>query len=304
MPVVAASPAHTETGGVPVDETADHGALITGPGQLQFGPMLLGDGTPAGWLDLIGWRNLPDAAVGDSQRPQAHGSYPGSVFGESLVVTYDYLLRGTPANKQAALATIERWTPLDRVERWLAVDDGDGVWFRRARVIARTVPQGKHFTHAPLECSIQFLCADPRRYSLAEKTGDATLAAGSGGLQYALVYPLEYGVPSAGALSVTNGGSTDAPMVATFIGPLTDPVIVSEGWRLGFSLTLADGETLVVDTAAGTVLLDGTADRAYTITTHSDPVDACVLPPGSSSLTLTATTGTGRVQIAYRDARM
>lgn len=290
---------------IPVDELDTEGGQITGAGQLQFGPMLLtGDGSAAGWRSLVGWRDLPGASVADSQRPQAHGSYPGSVFGESAVVTYTFLLRGSPADKLTDLATLEDWTALDGVERWLAVDDGDGVWMRLARVIARAIPQDKHFRHAPLECSIQFLCADPRRYSMAEHSGAATLASGSGGLVYPLVYPLVYGTVSTGALVVTNNGSTPTPLVAEFVGPLTNPGIAHGDWTLATNITLAGGDTLTVDTGSGTVLLNGTADRSTAITAASDPVDACVLPRGSSTLTLTASAGSGVVNITYRDARM
>lgn len=289
---------------IPVDEADAGGGQVTVPGQLQFGPMLLGSGTAARWRTLVGWRDLPEAQTGDSPRPQAHGDYPGSVFGGALLVTFTFLLRGTPAEKQTDLATLERWTQLSAVEQWLAVDDGDGVWMRRARVIARSIPQDKHFTHAPLECSVQFLCADPRRYAYDETTGQAVLASGSGGLVYPLVYPLTYGTQSTGALVVNNTGSTDAPLVAVFSGPLTDPQIVCGDWTLAFDIDLAAGESLVVDTGAGTALLNGTADRIATITALSDPLDVCVFPPGSSTLTLTAVSGSGSVQITYRDTRM
>lgn len=289
---------------IPTDEDGAGGGLVTTPGQLQFGPMLLGAGTSAGWRSLAGWRDLADVQVGDSPRPQAHGDYPGSVFAGPLVVTFTFQLRGTPGDKLADLATVERWTQPGRDEQWLAVADGDGTWMRRARVIGRSIPQDVHFRHAPLECSIQFLCADPRRYSLDTETGQAVITSGSGGLDYPLTYPLVYGTLSTGALTVTNTGTTPAPLVAEFVGPLTNPRVVCEPWTLGFDIDLATGETLVVDTAAGTALLDGTADRLANITTLSDPVDACLLPPGSTTLTLTATTGSGLVQITYRHARM
>lgn len=291
---------------IPVDELAAGGGLITTPGQVQFGPMLLGSGTSAGWRSLVGWRDLPEAQLSDSSRPQAHGDYPGSVFGGAIVVTFTFLLRGLPAEKLADQLTLERWTQLkpSGEEVWLAVNDGDGVWMRRARVIARSIPQDVHYSHAPLECSVQFLCADPRRYSYDETTGSAVLASGSGGLVYALDYPLVYGTQSTGALTVSNDGTSDAPIVATFVGPLTNPRVTAPGWALAFDITLAGGETLVVDTASGSALLNGTADRLSAISASSDPVDACVLPPGASALTLTASAGSGQVQITFRDTRM
>lgn len=295
-----------DTGGIPVDVGGLEGALVTGPGQLQYGDMLLGGGTPAGWRELVGWRDTPAADVSDTPRPQAHGSYVGQVFGQSLVVTFTYLLRGTPDAKAAALAAIERYAPMDGVERALVVDDSDGPWLRMARVIARQVPQGKAFRHGPVECSLQFLCADPRRYSLDEHAGTVTLPESSGGLEYPLVYPLVYGESSQGSLSVTNSGSVDTPLVVTFNGPFLDPVLTSDsGWSMGFDINLADGESLVVDTAEGTALLNGEADRLYTIKTDSDPLERCTLPPGqTATLAVVATTGAGTLLVSFRDARM
>jgi hypothetical protein len=287
------------TGGIPVDVGGAAGGLVTEAGHLQYGEMRI-----PGWRELVNWRSLPDAVLGDSPRPQDHGDYPGSVFGTSLVVTYTFLLRGTPEAKVLALAALEQYAPMDGVERALVVDDGDGPWFRMARVMARNVPQEKHFRHGPLECSFQFLCADPRRYALADQSLTVALPTSSGGLVYPLDYPLDYGTSTSGSNVATNGGSVPTPPVVTFHGPLTDPKLASPTWTLGFDITLADGETLTVDTGAGTVVLNGTADRLYTIATDSDPLELCTLPPGDTPLALVTTAGTGWVGVTFQDARM
>jgi hypothetical protein len=294
----------TATGGVPVDSGGAAGSLVDGPGTLQYGEMLMGAGSSARWRELVNWRSLPDSAANDTPRPQAHGSYPGDVFGESLVVTFTYLVRGTPEAKAAALATIEQYAPMDGVDRFLVVDDGDGPWYRMARVIARNVPQDKHFRHAPLECSVQFLCADPRRYSLTDRTVSVTLPVTSGGLVYPLDYPLDYGTYASGSTVATNAGSIETPFTAVFRGPLTNPELTGRGWTMGWDITLADGELLTVDTGAGTALLNGAADRLYAIATDASPLEACTIPTGTSPLTLVAEAGTGTVTVTYRDARM
>lgn len=286
-----------DTGGIPVSVGGADGGQVERPGQLQYGSMLLGGGSSARWRELVGWRSLPSAQASDSPRPQAHGAYPGDVFGDSLVVTFIYQVRGSREAKIAALNAIEKYAPMDGTERCLAVDDGDGTWCRMARVIDRQVPQGRHFQHEPVECSIQFLCADPRRYRLAEQTGSVMLPESSGGLEYALDYPLEYGESSSGQLSATNRGSLATPLVAEFIGPLTQPILIASDWRMGFNITLADGETLTVDTSAGTALLNGTADRLYLIRNDSSPLERCLLRPGTTNLSLTATSEIGRAHV-------
>lgn len=293
-----------DTGGIPVLAGGMPGGQVNQPGQLQYGDMLMGGGTSAGWRELIGWRDAPDAEVSDSPRPQAHGAYPGDVWGSSLTVTYTYLLRGTPGGKASAVDAIETYAPMDGVERPLVVNDGSGPWLRMARVIGRNVPQDKWFSHGPLECSLQFLCADPRRYSLAEQSTTVGLPTSTGGLAYPLAYPLGYGTSTGGAGTARNNGSTQTPLVATFHGPLTDPILHTPGWSLGFDINLVDGENLTVDTSMGTALLNGSADRLYTLRADSAPLERCLLPPGATNLSLTAAAGIGQAVVTYHDARM
>lgn len=292
------------TGGLPVDVGGVDGALVTGPGMVQFGELGLGSGTPAGWRGLTGWRDRPGAELSDSPRPQAHGAYPGDVFTGSRVVTYTFLLRGTPDAKAVAVDTLERYLPVDSVERFLTIDDGTGPWFAMGRVTGLFVPQTKHYRHEPLECWVQFTCADPRRYNLTEKTAAVTLPEASGGLDYPLVYPLEYGTSASGSVTVMNEGSTETPLRGTLVGPLTNPVLSTPDWSLIFDITLAAGETLELDAAAGTALLDGTADRLYTIGNMSDPLEACLFKPGDTQLSLSAFAGSGQLNLTYRDARL
>lgn len=286
---------------IPVDTGTDAGSLVTTRGQLQYGPMLLGGGTSAGWVNLTGWRDLPGSDLSDTPRPQAHGAYPGAVHGQSLTVTYDLLLRGTPEDKLAALAILEGYTRMDAVERPLVVDDGGGPTVRMARVVQRTIPMDKAFRHAPLACAIQWVCADPRRYGLDPITVSLATPSSVGGLVYPLDYPLDYGSTSGGSVGATITGFEPAPFVAVLTGPLVTPRLScpSAGWRLEFDITLAASEQLVLDTAAGTALLAG-ADRLYTLTPDSDPLEGCLLPPGGTALNLGAVSGAGTASVTYR----
>jgi len=299
------TPELEDTGGIPVGPPgAMPGGLVTRRGQVQYGDVLTGAGTAARWRELIGWRDTPEAQVGDAPRPQAHGVYAGTVLGDSLTVTYTYLLRGLPEAKLAALATLEAGLPMDGVERPLVVDDGAGPTMRMARVIGRQLPMDKSYRVGPVECSVQFLCADPRRYGLQEQTSRVRLPASSGGLEYPLSYPLSYGESSSGAVIVRNRGGAASPLRLEFVGPLESPEVVTDRWRVGFAITLAAGERLVVDTSEGTALLNGTADRLYTINPTSDPLELCTVQPGPMNLSLVAPSGTGYVSVSWRDAHM
>lgn len=288
---------------IPTDPGGSSGSLVTVAGQLQYGDMLLGVDTAARWRDLVGWRDAPDVELSDTPRPQAHGSYPGSLYAAPAIVTLTFLLVGKGPDKLVDLAVIEAGTALDGVERALVVNDGAGSTVRWGRVIARRIPMDYSFEQAPIECGIQWSCADPRRYSLTEYTVSLVLASSSGGLDYPLDYPLDYGASLGGSGLASNDGTADSPLVASFSGPLTNPTLScpTAGWDLRFDLILAAGETLSVDSQAGTVTLDG-ADRLYTLSPSSAPVDACLIPPGDHSLNLSATAGTGTASVTFRHA--
>lgn len=298
------------TGGLAVDVGGVDGAQVVTHGQVQYGEILLGSGTPAGWRKLTGWRDRPGVDLSDSPRPQAHGSYAGDVFSGSRVVTYTFLLRGLPAAKAVAVDTLERYLPEDSTERFLTIDDGTGPWFAMARVTGLFIPQEKHYRHEPLECWVQFTCADPRRYSLSEKSATVTLPAASGGLDYPLDYSgggtggLEYGVSASGSVTVTNDGSIETPLRGTLVGPLTNPVVTTTDWSLMWDITLAAGETLDLDAAAGTALLNGSADRLYLLSNMSDPLEAAMFKAGDTNLSLSAFAGSGQLNLTYHDARL
>lgn len=289
---------------IPVaDESAAVGSLVTAPGCLQFGRMLLGVGSAAGLVRLTGWRSLAGVDVADTPRPQAHGSYPGDAYAAPAVVTFEFLLRGSPGEKAMALDVLEQHTRVQSTELPLIFNDGSGPWRRMARVIARDIPVEKHFTHAPVEGSVQWLCADPRRYSLAENALTIGMPSSAGGLTYPLTYPLDYGTVTSGSGVVVNSGSEATPVRLTLQGPLTAPAFRAGDMLLRFNTTLAASEQLVVDTDLGTVLL-GDADRVATISNDSTPVELFQLEPGATDIYLTAEAGSGTATLAFNDARM
>lgn len=295
--------AYDDTGGIPVDPAATESTPVDS-GQVRFGHTTMGAGTSARLRALIGWRDLPDVEVSDSPRPQGPGDYPGAAYPGSLIVTGIFLVRGTPAAKALALAAIERATQPSHVDQPLVVHDSTGASYRMARVVGRVIPQERHFTHAPVEASVQWRCADPRRYDQSEQSAALALASSTGGLEYPLEYPLEYGTTVGGAVAVTNTGSADAPVVLSLAGPLVNPrVECSAGWSLEFETSLADGEVLEVSSTDGTVRLGGTADRLYTLRPTSDPLEGCSLPAGQTvTLSLAAGSGSGSASVSFRPA--
>lgn len=111
----------------------------------------------------------------------------------------------------------------------------------------------------------ELFATDPLIYAEAEQSIGTVLAAGaSSGLTFPLTYPRTYGLETGdGRVSVSNVGNTSAPWVAVIVGPAINPIVenVTTGEAIKLNIVLADGEWLVVDSAARTIMLNGTASR-------------------------------------------
>lgn len=113
---------------------------------------------------------------------------------------------------------------------------------------------------------------DPRRYAIESVTASTILPTGlTAGFTFPAGFPLLFGgLPSGGttgSVFVTNDGDFDyTPATIVFSGPIASPSVahVESGRTLTFDLTLAADETLVIDLLRQTVLLNGSANRAYT----------------------------------------
>ncbi|WP_190061247.1 phage distal tail protein, partial [Streptomyces echinoruber] len=190
---------------------------------------------------------------------------------------------------------------------WL---DERGPLLAYARVTRRAVPTTTGYRLGTiLGGAIEWVATDPRRYALTEQTVAATLPAPEPGLSWPLVWPLDFGTPgSTGRLSVVNAGDADAHPVIEFRGPLTMPSLtnITTGDVLEYDLPLAASDVLVVDTGAGTVVLNGTASRIHTATSRSVPEQTFTIPPGTSSFLFRAAPGstdpTASVAVRYRAA--
>lgn len=128
-----------------------------------------------------------------------------------------------------------------------------------------------------------------------------SVAAGS------LTWPLDFGTPgSTGNVSVINGGDAATHPVVEFRGPVERPSLtnVATGDVLEYDMPLAEGDVLTIDTAAGTVTLNATASRLYTVTSRSVPEQSWTLPPGPAQLQFRAAAGdpTASVTVRHRAA--
>jgi hypothetical protein len=143
--------------------------------------------------------------------------------------------------------------------------------------------------------SLTITASDPRRYGIESMTGAASLPVGlADGRTYAKTYDFAYGIVAptyVGSVWLDNAGDYDlTPAMITFTGPVLDPRVehVQSGRFLQFALTVQWGETLVVNLLQQTVMLNGSTNRAYTITAGSTWF---FLGPGVNELLYRGTVG-------------
>ncbi|MFC8584230.1 hypothetical protein ACFUGD_06695 [Streptomyces sp. NPDC057217] len=276
------------------------GELITGPGQVQYGDLLLGAGTSYRWRTLTGWEDLPDLDSSNAARPDSHGAYPGALLAQTRTVGLDGITIRAPRDQiggavaQFNAGTVPRLDEIPLVA-WL---DERGPLLVHARVLRRRVPTTVGYQLGVISgAALQWEATDPRRYGVDEQSADTGLPApepgldwSGGGLSWA--DGLDWGLGGlTGNVGAVNSGDAETSPVITFSGPVTMPRLTQEDGRtIEYDITLAADDRLVVDTREGTVTLNGSASRLYTATTRSVPEAAFTLAPGTTSLAFRAET--------------
>ncbi|MGF0176722.1 phage distal tail protein [Streptomyces sp. Marseille-Q5077] len=288
------------------------GDLITRPGQVQYGELLLGAGTPYRWRSIGGWEDLPALDSGTVPRSGAHGAFPGRLLAQARTITLDGLIVRAPrATIGATVAALNAGTaPVEDERPLVAWLDERGPLLAYARPTRRAIPASLGYRLGTITGgAIEFQATDPHRYELAEHAVSAALPMSEAGLSWPLTWPLPFGEPgSTGALSTMNVGDADTHPVVEFRGPVTGPSLtnLSMGDVIEYDIPLAASDVLTVDTLAGTAVLNGTASRIYTATSRSVPEQTFTLAPGITNLIFRAAPGsnnpTASATVRYRSA--
>ncbi|PKW15920.1 phage tail domain-containing protein [Saccharopolyspora spinosa] len=181
-----------------------------------------------------------------------------------------------------------------------------------------------------IEFSIQLVAPDPAKYAIDYQEMSTGLPRDAGdGLDFARVMPpdtnqglffgmgadddgLSFGTSNAsGFMRLTNTGTAPTMPVFTLYGPLTNPVLTAGQASMRYNAVLAPGEYVVIDPAAPSVLLGGTAVRRHLLNPASfagfaiPPADPATGKPGELSVGLTHTgpvTDAGSVRARFRSA--
>lgn len=115
--------------------------------------------------------------------------------------------------------------------------------------------------------SVLVTAPDPRRYSTVLQSQTTGLPSVTGGLVLPITLPITFSTTSTGgAFTLTNEGSIATRPTFTVTGPAANFVISctspdGEITQLTYSDSIGVGDTLVIDTDAHTVMLNGTVSR-------------------------------------------
>lgn len=287
------------------------GELITGDGQLEFNGYLLGDDEVTYMVSITGWDDLPSIDSSNTLKPTSHGAWVGKkLVGQRIITWTGRFAPEERSDFSALLETLkDSFTVPDGTEEYeLVIRTRTRVQSVFGAVVARAIPIDYSYSYYGANVTLQFECSDPRKYDLGEHAVFISMPSDTDdGLDYPLVYPLDYGVAMLQSdLIINNLGNAPTSMILNFSGPATNPTLVNTttGKQLGFNIVLTGSDVLTVNTRTGTVLLNGSADRLYTRDITSSPILSFYLKPGENEMHVFADewdAGSG-VEIVYRDA--
>ncbi|MFE2140177.1 hypothetical protein ACFXA3_00155 [Streptomyces sp. NPDC059456] len=163
---------------------------------------------------------------------------------------------------------------------------------KQATVRRSGTPLCRQLTDRVAAYSIAVTAADPRRYSTVLQSQSTGLPSVTGGLTLPITLPITISTTSTGgSITLSNEGTIATRPAFTLLGPAASPVITAtrpDGtiYQLAYSQTLGAGDTLVIDTAAHSVILNGSVSRRPFIS--AQPSWPEILPGSSLSVRWTA----------------
>lgn len=150
------------------------------------------------------------------------------------------------------------------------------------------LPIDRRFSYHDGQFMFEMTAPDPLLYSSTLHSASAGLPTPTAGLTFPVTFNVTFGASTGGSMSVTNLGNYITAPLFTIAGPVTNPTISfpASGQFMTFGIALGPSDTLTVDMANRTVLLNGTADRYNTIVTGSSWFG---FPPGTWSVGVAST---------------
>lgn len=258
------------------------GSLITQDGEIEWRETLwspLNQYRPR--ADLEGWDDLPGLSSGNADKSGQHGSWAGVDLSEERYVSATIQLRDDSPTWLTSLRTIRGLlTPgTDETEYPLVIRTRGETLLAWGKVKNRRVPSD-NIGVGVADIAVQWVCSDPRRYSLQE-----------------------VGVHVTSTATATNDGDVPTRPRLRFFGPAVVPRIHAGGRTLAFNITLLTGEVFDVDCSNGDTVV-GAVDYVP-LHSFSVPIEDFELPPGDTNVTYDPNSGgAGGVDLFWRHAHL
>lgn len=151
---------------------------------------------------------------------------------------------------------------------------------------------------------VELRCPNPRFESISSRTASLDKAKRLGTLPMILPQALDGEGEWINEVDVLNNGNFGALPIITINGPCVDPIL----WNVSypdifqqFNVTLAEGESIVVDTANGTAVH---SDGSNMLPNETNTSHWFVIFPGTNTLRFTSSDvnyGAGSIDISWRD---
>lgn len=156
-------------------------------GRVQWGGLTFGPGSPYAVSAIEGLDDLPAIRSEDVERPGQHGEYTGPDYTGPRTIPIKLGLRAeSPDGLRAlSLALRDATQPQQQPKPLQFLDQDVLVW---AKVRKRSIPYDAEQLWRLGDAAIEFYCADPYLYSLAEHSASTTAYSPSAGRQYPLAY--------------------------------------------------------------------------------------------------------------------
>ncbi|MEU9349025.1 hypothetical protein AB0D74_48295 [Streptomyces sp. NPDC048278] len=239
--------------------------------QATLGTLTLGavDANGVAWFlqTMEGW-DSPESRSEFTDREADHGAWASPVYLSSRPIT----LAGTivaPSQDLLDDAMDQLRAAAGLADTLLIVSETVP---KQAAVRRSGKPLMQYVTGSTATYSVMVTAADPRRYSTDLSSGTTPLPSTTGGLTFPVTFPVTFSATTvAGTIAAVNSGDFETRPVLTITGPVTAPSIGAlypDGTvrQLIYSLDLAAGDVLTIDTDARTVLLNGSISRRRFLT--------------------------------------
>lgn len=225
--------------------------------------------SPFGIRRLEGWDERPASRLRGETRPGQHGAFSVAPLSDERVVTLTGQI--VSQDRDALLAEMDSvlgyGDPSAPAEE-LVVSRAGRVLTASAHLTAFRTPTDSDWAFGVVPFGIEWRCADPLRYGPAINR-TTTFATSMGGLEFDLftdgtsadVGYLDFGAQGSTGRIVLPLQDGTAPGATQFLveGPVPrfSIVRVESGRRISFSRPVAAGDSLLIDPATGSALLNG-----------------------------------------------